>query len=73
MYLNFLIRQPYFIRGGGVGIRHPPRFFLFHFCKNGHIDLGFFWLLWTLCQKLNCLPGPHGRQRHPKVGRGRQK
>ena len=27
----------------------------------------------TLYQMLNCLPGPHGRQRHLKVGRGRQK
>ena len=27
----------------------------------------------TLHQMLNCLPGPHGRQRHLKVGRGRQK
>ena len=27
----------------------------------------------TLYQTLNCLPGPHGRQRHLKVGRGRQK
>ena len=27
----------------------------------------------TLYQILNCLPGPHGRQRHLKVGRGLQK
>ena len=27
----------------------------------------------TLYQMLNCLPGPHGRQRHLKVGRGPQK
>ena len=51
----------------------PPTFFCSNFCKNGHINLwSFSKFLFGKCGHY-CLPGPHGRQRDLKVGRGRQK